>query len=130
MIGCLKVWRRRSTDVERAHGQLRSGFADGLRGDDADRFAEFHELAGGKVAPVAMRANAASAFAGQHRTNLELLDADFLDRRGVGFVDELIRLDDFLLRDRIDDRFATDATDDARREIDDFFVAFVDRLAP
>ena len=36
-------------------------------------------------------------------------------------------LDDGLAGDRILDRLAADAADDARREIDDFFVAFVDR---
>ena len=51
----------------------------------------------------------------------------FFDRGGDCFVDQLIRLHDFFLRHRIDHRFAADATDDARREIDDFFVAFVDR---
>ena len=34
----------------------------------------------------------------------------------------------FFFGDRIDDRLAADAADDAGREIDDFFVAFVDRL--
>ncbi len=62
MIGCLNVWLRGATDVERAHRELRAGFADGLRGDDADRFAELHELAGRQVAAVALRADAALAF--------------------------------------------------------------------
>ena len=59
-----------------------------------------------------------------------LLDADLLDRRRDRFVDELVGLDDLLLRHRIDDRLAADAADDAGREIDDFFVTFVDRLRP
>ncbi len=42
--------RRRATQVERPHGKLRAGFADGLGGDDADRFAELDHLAGGQVA--------------------------------------------------------------------------------
>ena len=49
---------RRSANVERAHGELRSRLADGLRGDDADGFAHFHEAAGGQVAAVAAGANA------------------------------------------------------------------------
>ena len=52
--------RSGSADVEGAHGQLRAGFADGLRGDDANRFAQFDHAAGGEVAPVAQRANAAA----------------------------------------------------------------------
>ena len=98
-----------------------------MRGDNADRFAELHELAGRQIASVALRANAASAFAGQHRTNLQLSTPTLLNRGGNRFVDQLIRLDDLLLRHRINDRFAADATDDAGREIDHFFVAFVNR---
>ena len=43
----------RSTDVEGTHGELRAGFADGLRGNDADRLAELDQLAGGQVASIA-----------------------------------------------------------------------------
>ena len=60
---------RRTTDVECAHGQLRAGFADGLRGDDADRFAQFHHAAAGQVAAVTKGANSAAGFAGEHGTN-------------------------------------------------------------
>ena len=42
----------RSTDVERTHGKLRAGFADGLRGDDADGFAKFDHASGGEVAAI------------------------------------------------------------------------------
>src|SRR3982074_237277 len=116
----------RSADVERPHGQLRAGFADRLRSNDADRFAKFHKLSGGKIAPVAHRANAAATFAGEHRTNLQLLDADALQIVRDFFVDELVSFDDFLfLFDRIDNRFATDAADNARGQIDNFFVAFI-----
>ena len=45
--------RRRAADVERAHGELRARLADGLRGDDADRFAHFDHAAGRQVAAVA-----------------------------------------------------------------------------
>jgi hypothetical protein len=43
----------RAADVERTHGELRAGLADGLRRDDADRFAALHQAAGGQVAAVA-----------------------------------------------------------------------------
>ena len=39
--------------VERPHGQLRAGLADGLGGDDADRLADADHVAGGEVAAVA-----------------------------------------------------------------------------
>jgi len=46
--------------VERTHGQLRAGLADGLRGDDADGFAGIDRLAGSKVHAVAAGAYAAA----------------------------------------------------------------------
>src|SRR5881275_3039537 len=50
----------RAADVEGSHRQLRSRLADGLRGDNANCFAHFHELASSEVASVAHRANAAA----------------------------------------------------------------------
>ena len=51
--GLLADARGRAADVERTHGELRAGLADGLRRDDADRFAALHQPAGGQVAAVA-----------------------------------------------------------------------------
>ena len=55
--------------VERAHGQLRAGLADGLGGDDADRLADADQLAGGQVAPVARAADAVARLAGERRAH-------------------------------------------------------------
>src|SRR5277367_1300571 len=52
-----------AADVERAHRELSAGFTDGLRGDDADRFAHLDEAPGGEVASVATAANTATGFA-------------------------------------------------------------------
>ena len=131
MIGCLNVWLRRAADVECPHRQLRSGLADRLRSNDADCFAQLHELARGKIAAIAHRANAATALAGKHRTNLQALYADSLKLRRDLLVDELVCLDDLLLLvDRVYDRLATDAPNDALAEIDDFLFAFINRAAP
>ena len=46
--------RRRATDVERAHRELRARLADRLGGDDADRLADVDLVAAGEVAPVAL----------------------------------------------------------------------------
>jgi len=51
--GLLERLRRHAADVERTHGELCAGFADGLRGDDADSLAELHELTGRVLASVA-----------------------------------------------------------------------------
>ena len=79
-LGLFGDARGGSADVERAHRELRAGLADGLRGDDADRFAEFDHAAGGQVAAVAARANSAAGFAGEHGTDLDALDAGGLNR--------------------------------------------------
>ena len=51
-----------TTDVEGTHGQLRARLADGLRGNDADRFADVDQVATSQVAPVAIGANAEAGF--------------------------------------------------------------------
>ena len=57
--------RGRAADVEGAHGELGSGLADRLSGDDADSakpalgHADLHDLAGGDLAAGAQRADAA-----------------------------------------------------------------------
>ena len=45
--------RRRTTDVERAHRELRARLADRLSGDDADRLADVDPVAAREVAAVA-----------------------------------------------------------------------------
>ena len=65
--------------MERAHGQLRTGFADRLRRYHANRLAHIDRRASGKVAPVTACAHAMFRLAGQHRTNLDHLDLGGLD---------------------------------------------------
>ena len=94
LLGLLGRTGGRAADVERTHGQLRAGLADGLRGDDADRFAALHQAAGGQVAAVAELANAALGFAGQHRADLDALDTGLFDLRRQVFGDLLVGVDD------------------------------------
>ena len=74
----LKCLAGRAADVERAHGQLRARFADGLRGDNTDGLTELNEVAGGEVATIAHGTHASAALACEHRPDLELLDTDAL----------------------------------------------------
>src|SRR5580704_3969508 len=83
-----------SADVERTHGELRAGFADGLRGDYAHRFAHLDESAGSEVAAVATGANSAAGFARQHGADFYALDAGCLNRVRQLFGDFLVDLDD------------------------------------
>src|SRR5207248_3931325 len=59
VLRLLRNARRRTADVERTHGELRARLADRLGRDDADRFADLHQLAAGKIASVAAAADSA-----------------------------------------------------------------------
>src|SRR6266571_1078591 len=83
-----------STDVERAHGELRAGFTDGLRGNDADGFAELDHAAGGKVATVAESANTTAGFTGEHGTDAHAFDAGSLHLVRKLFGDFLLHVHD------------------------------------
>ncbi len=125
----LERLRRDAADVEGTHGELRAGLADGLRGDDADRFAELDHLAGRQVAAVAL-ARSSRAWLSQVSTEriLSCSTPIFSSALAVGFVDEVVRLDERRLPVTGSlTVFAGDAADDAGREIDDFFVTLVDR---
>ena len=131
MIGCLKVWLA-------VPPMWNVRIVSCVPGSPIDCAAmmptaspSFTELAGRQVAAVAMRADAALAFAGQHRANLELLDADLFDLGRDWLVDHLVRLDDLLLRST-GSTIVSQLTRPMMRvaEIDDFFVAFVDRPEP
>src|SRR4029079_18876441 len=115
-----------ATDVERAHRELRARLADRLRGDDADREAEFDELARRQVAAVALGAAAAARRAGEDRTNADLLDPGFLDRGGLLLVDLAVLLDDRLARERVGDLLERDAADDALAQRLDDLARFDD----
>ena len=58
--------RSHTTDVECTEGELSTGLADRLGGDNADSFAALHEAVVGEVAAVALGADALLAFAGEH----------------------------------------------------------------
>ena len=78
--------------MEGTHGELGTGLADGLRRNDADGFTDVDHVTAGQIAPVAQDANATAAFAGEHRTNLDLRDACILDDAHLVFGDFLVRL--------------------------------------
>jgi hypothetical protein len=73
-----------AADVEGPHRQLGAGLADGLGGDDADRFTDVDRRTASQVAAVAGAADADLGFAGQDRTDLHRLHGGRFD--GVGHV--------------------------------------------
>src|SRR6185369_9011951 len=78
-----------AADVERTHRQLRARLADRLRGDDADRFTHVHDVAASEVTAVAVDADAATGLAGEHRPDLDLVDAGRVDLADLVLVDLL-----------------------------------------
>src|ERR1022692_1962798 len=60
--------RGRATDVESAHRQLRSGLADRLRRDHADRLADVDQPAARQIAPAAIAAHAVARLAGDRKS--------------------------------------------------------------
>ena len=127
LLGLLGRSGGRAADVERAHGELRSRLADGLRGNDADRFAALHHAAGGQIAAVAELADAALGFAGQHRADLDALDTGGLNRGGQILGDLLVEADDQVAF-VIELVFESHAADDAVAQRLDDFARFDDRL--
>src|SRR5208282_4894877 len=101
-----------SADVEGTHGELGSRLTDGLRGDDADRFAQLHQASRGQVASVALDADAALGFAGEDGADLDPLDARRLDAHREVLGDLLVDIDDdvaFVVLDLLQRNAAHDA---------------------
>src|SRR6185436_3935917 len=72
--------RRRATDVERTHRQLRARLTDRLGRDHADRFAQVDAMTAREVASVALRAHAVARLARDRRAHLHLVDAFLLEQ--------------------------------------------------
>src|SRR5207248_2498729 len=125
--GTLGNTRGGSTDVERAHGELRPGFTDGLRGDNADGFAKLDHAAGGEVAAIAQRANTAARLASEHGTDAHAVDARGLDGVGQLFVDFLVHVDDDAALE-VFDLIERNAAHDAVAERLNFHTRFDDGL--
>src|SRR6185437_14513709 len=90
----LRNSRCRTADVAGTHGELRAGFTDGLRRDDAGGFAQFDGASGSQVAAIAGDAHAALRFAGEHGADLDALNAGSLNGRGQLFRDFLVHVYD------------------------------------
>ena len=119
--------RRGTTDVERAHRELRARLADRLRGHDADRFADVDLAASREVASVAGGADAVARLAGDGRANLHDVDAFLLDEAHHLFVDERARRQQHLFGARLEDVFDHGAAEDAFAERFHHVTAFDQR---
>src|SRR5262249_36336543 len=108
--------RRRSTDVERAHRELRARLADRLAGDDSDRLTDVDLVAAREIASVALRADAATGLTREHGADDDLFDARFFDLEDEGFVELGVRRNEHFAGERVDDVFERDAAEDTVAE--------------
>src|SRR5205823_2285431 len=100
----------RAADVERPHRELRARLADRLGRDNPDRHAVLDHAARGQIHAVAQAADAERRFARHAAADLDLLQAQLLDLAGDLRRDQLVLLDDALVRNRINDALPADAT--------------------
>ena len=84
--------------MERAHGELRSRLANGLRRDNADCLAQLDGKACAEMATVAEHTATDLRFAGEHRANLDALDIRRFDGLSLNLVNFLIRLSQLCFR--------------------------------
>src|SRR5579885_2126365 len=125
--GALRNAGCRTSDMERAHGELRARFADGLRGNNANGFAKLDHAAGREVAPIAKRANTATGLAREHRANLHALDTGSLHLVREVFGNLLVDLDNHVALEVLD-LVERHAANNAVAERLDFDAGFDDRL--
>src|SRR5467141_3791107 len=127
VLGRLDDAAGRAADVERPHGELRAGLADGLRGDDAHRLAQLGQAAGAEVTAIAEHADTALGVAGEAGTDPHALEARVLDLLRRLLDDLVVGLHDDLARQRIADVFRGHAAEDAVPERLDDVTALDER---
>ena len=69
-----------TTDMKGTHGQLGSRFANRLRGNNTYSLAFTDLVAAGQFTSVTLNADTVAGFAGDCRTNRQLVDTDFIDQ--------------------------------------------------
>src|SRR5690606_1742356 len=94
-----------TADVERAHRELSSGFADRLGCDDSHSFADIHLVPTSEVATVAHGTDPTSCRTGESRTNDYLFDTRFFDTSHLGFIQQLAGSNEYVTRQRINHVF-------------------------
>ena len=87
--------------MESTHGELRARLANGLRGNDADRFALIDEMTATEVAPIAHGADPVAGVAGHRRTRQHLIDIIFFEHRDQAFVQQGAAWHQYLIGCRI-----------------------------
>src|SRR5690606_13327169 len=107
---------RRATDVERAHGELGTGFTDRLSRNDADGFTDIHRGTASQVATIAGGAAALAHLADQRRANADRLDAGLLDDVDMTLLEQGALGSDQVASDRVEHVIGSGTAKDALAE--------------
>ena len=94
--------------MECTHGQLCTGFADSLSGNDTNSFADIHVTAVSQVHTIAAGAYTIAALTGQYRTHLYALDTGLTDCISFLIINGLVQAADNFTRLGINDIFSSD----------------------
>ncbi len=113
-----------TTDVEGTHGQLGAGLADGLGGNNPNRFAHVDQVPPGQVAAVTHGADTAPGLAGKNGTNFNLFQAGILDPLDQSFIDVHVGRNQDLPGNRVQDVVQGNPPKDAVTDVLDDFASF------
>ena len=121
-----------TADVEGTHCQLSTGFTDGLCGDDTEGITGHGLTVAGKVAAVALDADAMSGIAGQSGTDQHALDAAFVDEIDHSRSEFFTGGDDetAVVVSGVTDILSGETAEDTVFERQDNFVTFDDGAGP
>ena len=116
--------------VEGTHRQLGTGLADGLGGNNADRFTHVDRLADGQVDAVALGADAGAGLAGHNAADKCLMNAVGLKDLCVLRHEHVVRVEEQLAGLGIGDRHCREAAVDRGAEVLDQLAAVIFGLDP
>ena len=124
----LRATLRRTTDVEGTHRKLGSRFANRLRRDNTDGFADIDRRTARQIAPIALGANTDFCFAGQRRADRNHVDTRAINCIDLRFFDQIARRDNNRASLGVNLIDQSRASKDAFGQRRDDFAAFDDRL--
>ena len=113
--------------MEGTHRQLGTRLTDGLRGDDADGFADVNAVSARQITAIALRTDAVARFTGNDRAHHNAIHARAFQHGDFFFFEQGARIqyDGTVL---IDDRFGQYASQHAVTQALDHIAAFNHRL--
>src|SRR6056297_195750 len=110
--------------MEGSHGQLGTRFADRLGSDNTDCLAKVDQVSTGQITAVTQGTNTTLALTGQNRANLDALKAGIFDSGDPILINHVVRFNQHLVSNRIDNFIQGHPTKDTIAKTLDHFAAF------